>query len=352
MATLMTGTLPFVHGIRSLAGYKLDPNVATLAEILRHHGYHTRAEATGPVVMQTGFDRGFDVFHHRDGDTTLYVEEFWNELQQAMEDLPADRPWFFYLHLWEMHHPRYVPKEFDRPEWGVHRYERALSALDALRLPRILELAGDATVVAVTGDHGEVPRFDRALAVTSRLKLRPLYRFLNRRSNHGYHLYEDLVLVPLLLRGPGIPQGRRLEWAIRHIDLFPTFLDAAGIEDPRAGQAIGQSLMSSLVGKGEDLPGYAEAVGISMGGPDRWLLSVRHDGWKYVKRVTGAGAWLWRLPDERRDVAAENPDVIREMEAILEGFRAGMPITATGEDLSDRESVEVEDHLRRLGYIE
>ena len=47
VATILTGRYPSDHGIRSLLGYKLQPNVPTLAEILRQHGYHTVAEVTG-----------------------------------------------------------------------------------------------------------------------------------------------------------------------------------------------------------------------------------------------------------------------------------------------------------------
>src|SRR3954469_21938918 len=58
MGTLFTGTLPPVHGIRSLRGYKLNGDVATLAEVLRDAGYHTHAEVTGLVVKQKDFHRG------------------------------------------------------------------------------------------------------------------------------------------------------------------------------------------------------------------------------------------------------------------------------------------------------
>ena len=351
MGTIFTGTLPFVHGIRSLHGYKLNSDVATLAEIFQSHGYHTHAEATGPVVRQQDFHRGFDVFNHR--DAVLYDEAYWRQLQERMMALPSRRPWFFYLHLWELHAPRYLPPghpgrwRFDR-----HRYERSLSALDRTRLRRILELAGPDAVVTMTGDHGEIPRFGRSLLATRKLKLKPAYRFLNQRSNHGYHVYEDLVRVPVLMAGPGVAPGRIVPTAVRHMDLFPTLLDLAGIEDDRRRQAMGQSLVPLFHGDGDDRPGYSEAVGVKVGGPEEWLVSVRHRGWKYVKPAVGKQAWLWRLPDERRNLASQYPDVVQEMEWLLTRMGAGASITATGQNLSETESAEVEDHLRELGYLE
>lgn len=347
MATIFTGTLPFVHGMRSLKGYKLDPDTRTVAEVLGEHGYHTHAESTGPVVEQKGFHRGFDVFHHRRG--RRYDQGFWAELDRVMADFPPDRPWFLYVHLWEMHRHRYVPASFDRRRYGRHRYERALSALDQQRFSHLFERAGTGTIVVVTGDHGEIPRFDRLHGVP----FRPVTRFVDTRSGHGHDVVEDLVLVPLLVAGPGVPAGRRVDTAVRHMDLFPTVLELLGIDDSRAaGQAAGESLVPLFHQDGPDRPGYSEAVGVSIGTEDNWLVSVRHEGFKYVKRANREGAWLWRLPDERRDVSGDHPEVVARMEALLEGFQSSRAITATGEDLSAQEADEVADHLRELGYLD
>ena len=61
VASLLTGTYSFVHGIRSIFGLKLNPTVPTLVETLRTAGYHTVAEVSGPLFPETGLDRGFDV---------------------------------------------------------------------------------------------------------------------------------------------------------------------------------------------------------------------------------------------------------------------------------------------------
>jgi arylsulfatase A-like enzyme len=352
MGTLFTGTLPPVHGIRSLRGYKLNPDVATLAEVLRDRGYHTHAEATGPVVKQKGMHRGFDAFHHRDED--LYDPRYWSTLQERLAAMPADRPWFFYLHLWELHWPRSVPRAFDRGRYGAHRYERALSALDALKLPRLLELAGGNTVLAFTGDHGEVPRLDRAKKVARRLRWKAPKAWIDVRSGHGFGVIEDLVKVPVVLHGPGVPAAGRVGTAVRHVDLFPTLLDLAGAAgDPRAAQGPGSSLLPLLPSGGEDRPGYSEAVGVKMGSAENWLVALRHDGWKLVKRAAGdRSPLLWRLPDERTDVAAANPEVVASLEAELDRLTAGEALDRTGEDLTPQESAEVEEHLRDLGYID
>jgi len=59
-------------------------------------------------------------------------------------------------------------------------------------------------------------------------------------SDNGYHIgqhrmppgkgcgYETDIHIPLIMRGPGIPKGRKTEVVTTHTDLAPTFLQMAG----------------------------------------------------------------------------------------------------------------------------
>ncbi len=63
-------------------------------------------------------------------------------------------------------------------------------------------------------------------------------------SDHGFHLgthrltagkwtaYEEDIRVPLIVRGPGVPEGKKLEHLVLNNDLAPTFADLAGAEIP------------------------------------------------------------------------------------------------------------------------
>jgi len=65
-------------------------------------------------------------------------------------------------------------------------------------------------------------------------------------SDNGFHMgqhrlfvgkttaYEEDIRVPMAIRGPGVPAGRRLQQMILNNDLAPTFAQIAGIEPPRS----------------------------------------------------------------------------------------------------------------------
>jgi N-acetylglucosamine-6-sulfatase len=63
-------------------------------------------------------------------------------------------------------------------------------------------------------------------------------------SDNGFHMgerrliagkdmpYEEDIRVPMVMRGPGVPDGERLDDLVVNVDLAPTFADVAGIEAP------------------------------------------------------------------------------------------------------------------------
>jgi arylsulfatase A-like enzyme len=63
----------------------------------------------------------------------------------------------------------------------------------------------------------------------------------HRLPENKINVYEEAVRVPLAMRGPGVPAGRRVPDPVANVDLAPTILDAAGAE---AGlQMDGRSLL-------------------------------------------------------------------------------------------------------------
>jgi N-acetylglucosamine-6-sulfatase len=63
-------------------------------------------------------------------------------------------------------------------------------------------------------------------------------------SDNGFHLgqhrlgagkwtaYEEDIRVPLMVRGPGVPEGKKLPHMVLNNDLAPTFAELAGVDPP------------------------------------------------------------------------------------------------------------------------
>ena len=158
----------------------------------------------------------------------------------------------------------------------------------------------DNTVVIFASDHG--------LAVGS--------HGLRGKQN----MYEHTVGVPLIVRGPGIPQGARREAQVYLRDLFPTACQLAGIEIPPTVQ--GKSLVPVLTGRQKSVRPHVICYF-----RDKQRM-IRTDRWKLI-HYPHINRWqlfdLSRDPFEINDLSAnaEYANVLVELRSKLErGLRA------------------------------
>ena len=128
---------------------------------------------------------------------------------------------------------------------------------------------------------------------------------------HGEHrvrqgkllVYEPSIRLPLLMRGPGVPENESQSQLVTNADLAPTILDAA---DARPGRAQdGRSLLDLV----ED-PGVQWGRELLLeGGTNSGLTytALRNYRWKWVEHGNGERELydLERDPDELANVAAD-----------------------------------------------
>lgn len=362
VASLLTGNYPFAHGIRTLNGYKLNGECVTLPQVLKKYGYHTYAMVTGPLSPVTGLDRGFDEYEYRTLQT--YLSDDWGEkLRSRLREKALREPWFVFLHLWEIHKPRKIRQGFDSKRFGSDPYERAVSSLDP-ELARLLELAGDDTLIILHGDHGEnreAVRRSLLFRFYHRLKRRLAYPVDMRfyKIGHGFHVYDFLIRVPLLFVGPGIfPGAKVVPNQVRQIDIFPTLADALGLDIPLPTQ--GQSLVPLMKGKSlPEVPAHVAASGEMLDGPTNWRVGIRTSEWKYVfaPQNPGIPQELYHLrgdPQEWRNLVKRQPAVAEELKQQLLEIISGtyyVGDVAAGEEMSEKEKKAMEERLKELGYL-
>ena len=159
-------------------------------------------------------------------------------------------------------------------------------------------------------------------------------------SDHGFHLgdngmwgkhvnYEVATHAPLIFAGPGVPAGQRTDALVEYVDIYPTLCDLAGVEKP--GFLEGDSLRPLI--DDPDAPGDEAAFSQYPRGNVEGY-SARTDRWRYVEwhrkvespsRVIGRELYDHAAdPREAANVAADNPQVVAELSALL-AAQFGLP---------------------------
>jgi N-acetylglucosamine-6-sulfatase len=140
----------------------------------------------------------------------------------------------------------------DKPAWVQNTpllTDKDIKKLDYFQQARVL------TLLAV---EELLDQILRALIATGRIEdtyvfftsdnglLLGEHRLVDRKTN----AFEEAILVPLIVRGPGVPAGQRASLPVLNIDLAPTILELAGVAVPDL--VDGRSLAPFLRGNPPD----------------------------------------------------------------------------------------------------
>jgi len=333
-ASILTGLYPYGHGARANGVFTADVKHPTLAEILAAHGYDTAAFVSSFALdAQFGLARGFGVYDdkmYRRRNSIGFSERRADETtERAVGWLkrPPKEPFFLWVHYYDPH------TKYDPPEPYASRsanpYDGEISFMDA-QLGRLLEAAkaagGREPLIVVLADHGE------ALGE-------------HGEDTHSYLVQEATIRIPLILHAPGVlPSASRIDSRASQVDVVPTVLSLLGIDAPAGLHGIDWTRAPD---------------------PDREVLAESLEGrtnfgwrrlsalyFRNLKLVSGARRELYDLardPIESRDIAAENPGVVAQLEQRLEAQHEREPkilhpdTGALGDATTQR--------LAALGYI-
>lgn len=368
VASILTGCYPLRHGIKTLAGARLQNSVPCMAETMANAGYNTYAEVTGPLYPELGLKRGFLHYNHR--EKHAYLGSQWGEeLCSRILDGKLRPPWFLLLHLWELHQPRWNP-EANRRARHVS-FDSALGSLDRVlgeTLGRCLDL--EKTVLVLTGDHGERTEknrldrifrlaFLRAYGVLHGLGFpRHWMAQINRRwrLGHGFHLGEELIRVPFLLVDTDqVPMGLDLNTQMSHVDVFPILAGHLNIPYPDV-KTDGADLLD-FWRKGiplPDRPAFLQASGLVLPDPKQWLEGIRWKGFKYIRfsRFADSKAdWLYRVGPGFEERSVKDEPIRNMMKEELDRFSNRGWACSDDTAMTEEESQMIARRLKDLGYL-
>ncbi len=141
--------------------------------------------------------------------------------------------------------------------------------------------------------------------------------------DYKWSLYEGGIRVPFLASYPGVfPAGLSYDHPVSTLDILPTVAALTGTKAP--AQLDGVNLTPFLIGRQTTSP--HDVLYFSIGG----FGAVRQGKWKLVLSPNGTPALFDLASDfeEKRDLAARDPDRVKELTAQWKAWRATMPAPA------------------------
>lgn len=352
-AELLTGRYAVRGGVYSTSagGERLDLDEITFAQILQDAGYRTGAFGKWHNGMQPPYHpnaRGFEEFYgYCSGHWGSYFDaelEHNGQIVQSggfLTDVLTDRamafidehqqePFLVYLPLNTPHSPMQVPdrwwKKFESMELPQHRY-REREDLDHSR----------AAYAMAENIDWNVGRLTRLLAELG-LDERTVVVYLSDNGPNGWRwnagmegikgsVDEGGLKSPLIVHWPAhVSPGLQVDAIASSLDLFPTLLEIATIQDPESLSVDGNSLLP-LLGS-EDSVSWSDRILVSHW---REQTSVRTQRF----RLDDAGQ-LFDLeadPGQTRDVAAQYPEVRDQMSQTRLNWRETVLTELPSEDL-------------------
>lgn len=368
--SLMTSRYPTYHGITNnfqpcgdnrARAYTLDPDIPTLASVLRENGYRTGAFADGGNMHgKIGFSRGFDYYGEPRQDTIdesalanssrapvfhgpIPAKEIFLWLKEFKKE-----NFFLFLHTYAVHSPWLVPMMYKEMFGSASRYAKdtsmsdlnsyisflkntasefkngdkeALSDYIALydgairyaddfvgKLISVLDTLGilDTTILIFTSDHGE--EF-----------------FEHGALGHG-QLYNELLHVPLIVKIPGFGRSETVSRQVRSIDIMPTILELTRI---KAGIPMhGASLLDS---RNEDhdrvVIAETEPVGYAV-----QKENTKHIYYAHARSPKAESRGIGELydvasdPGEKNNIAERDLNKVGEMFTVFENELHRLPL--------------------------
>lgn len=371
--TMLTGVLPTTHGVHTPIGSVrieeerlrlLPESIPTIAELLSRRGYYTHRFVHSRDFFldpDLGFGRGFERRSPYGMDSFRTVRALLDDIKQTQ------RPLFLFIHSKRPHLPFTLPEPYDTlftrkdykgPIIGNQKaFDRTLKQNSAYQklfgaIPSIMpeqEAFYDWTFRSKKSQHmlredleHVKALYDGALRLTDDL-LRKTVEGLQSKglwedalvvitSDHGEelgehghlsHLYpwETVLRVPLVIKLPkGQGAGQVVDVPVQSADIVPTIMELLGFS--AAAKFDGLPLLDAKTAKPKKLP---ERPHTSITEIDFYPAAnaVIFGNMKLIDSYLKRELMIFDLikdPQERKDLAATQPDRVR---ALLELLPAG-----------------------------
>jgi arylsulfatase A-like enzyme/uncharacterized protein HemY len=344
-SSLLTGTLPFFHGVRDNGGFILPPDLKTLAEVFKDNGYATSA-FVGAYVLDSkwGLNQGFDYYYDR-FDLSKFEKVSLGTVQRPANEVidetlkwlgqNKDKKFFTWVHLYDPHTPYEPPPPFDA-KYAKNPYLGEIAFADS-QIARLWQFLQDSNLsdnlfLVFASDHGE------SLGQ-------------HQEANHGFFVYQETIHVPLIFVTPFKKfQGLSSSQVVSLIDVMPTMLEMAGFPSPPEVQ--GTSLLPLFFNPAKESTTFAYSES---------YYPRYHFGWSELKSIQNKKHKLIIAPEmelydltqetsEMNNLASAEKKILAELETEADKYIKKFSQNARRADYHKVDE-ETRERLAALGYI-
>jgi arylsulfatase A-like enzyme len=402
--SFVTGLYPSTTGVFSFPD-RLPASATTIAEAYQAAGYATASfSSNGFIGLSSNMHQGYEEFHEPASLTDSAAPYTSKTARENVEraarwiEQHRDTPFFVFLHANDPHAP-YEPRPPYNTMWAdpAQRDEhiRQREALrktikDPSQASRGMATREEMLAAGVDPDKyiaydlawydGSIRSLDTEMGrLLERLRGMGLDRdvaiaflsdhgeeFLDHgRMWHEHSVYGELVHVPLIIRWPaGVAAGRVIDDPVHLLDVMPTLLDFGRLPQPKGIQ--GQSLAPLVRTSGDPTtwkrrPVIMEKQPLARGFPSASeSYAIIDGGWKLIyNKIPVPGRPEYELfefpkdPLDRKNVAAEHPDVVARLAKMLNGWHTMARTARLKPDAEMTKTLSAEElqRLRSLGYV-
>lgn len=390
LGSVFTASYPFKTGITH---FNYDPNIPNYFDLLKKNGYNVYAtipDVSFFLKLTKNFtEKDAYVYDKRESWLQL-VGGIGNQIVNRLEN-GLKEPWLYFIHLMDLHSPFYLPPQFNSEKYGKTRYDRMVSAIDEWIGKFVKKIDLQKTMFILTADHGdyipvieEEPKETKIHSILKKgkqaaPKLEPIglklftsinsikkslkYSQLKKKLTEDemrtldtrgqWHLYDELVRIPLLFSGFGITRPQIIHNQVRQVDIFPTLVDLLDLPSIQTTEGISlrpiienkptEEMLAYIETGSRDPKKFGNIIGIRT--PNYKYLRSRHDPKEHVSLFD-----LKMDPFEKNNIAQTHKEIVQKMENMLENIKK-YQLHQKPKDISEDEYKKTEEELRKLGYL-
>ena len=361
-SSIFLSQYPWTHEVVG-SEKKMGKSSITLAEILKNQNYITAGFVGSAYISLTyGFDQGFDFFFDRI-NTWRTIKFHKNNLFRWLEKV-KDKKFFLFLHTYDVHSPYDPLMPYRAFYTGDYSDQRRLNKLVDYKLTALNLSPEEIEYLIALYDAGINYVDDEIGELVKKLKKHNIFnnsviiitadhgeRLGERRGRfgHGGEASRIVTHVPLIMKIPGIGQGKVIEEIVESIDITPTILDILDISPPEGMQ--GKSILPLIKGSATE----TNFVAYTSEGREKANLSraIRTKEWTYIMNHKGPDELYDRIndPKEQNNILKKKPLIAQKLKEELEDFIAltseGKPQVAEKVDIDEG----LKEQLKSLGYL-